>query len=137
MSKYPQYAYLWSNYRFVCGNLNGRKSTSEEILDPFTLRDGMFTLHFPTLQLIPGEHLSERERELVRQTIYSSLKLNDATCIKGRKDWLLPYLKGQYGMSYLKEKAPFLASELKRQGYDDINHPMWEEYKNGKKPKIT
>ncbi len=129
ISKYPQYAYRWDNYRFVCGSLNGRKRDAEEILDPFTLKEGMFTLHFPTLQLTPSDNLPEYERRLVYKTIHSSLKLNDATCIKGRRDWLVPYLRGEYSLSYLGRKAPFLAFELKRQQLDDINHPMWEEYK--------
>jgi hypothetical protein len=36
-SKYPEEAYCWANYRFVCGLLNGCKEDHEDILEPFTL----------------------------------------------------------------------------------------------------
>jgi hypothetical protein len=56
------------------------------------------------------------------------LKLNDAVCIRARRDWLLPYLNGKYPLDFLEEKAPFLAKELKRQGLDNLNHPMWKDF---------
>jgi hypothetical protein len=42
----------------------------------------------------------------------------------------VPYLKGKYDIEHLEEKAPFLAIELKRQGLDNMNHPMWEDFRN-------
>jgi|SRR5579885_493878 hypothetical protein len=125
---YPQYAYCWDNYRLVCGTLNGRKGTFEDVLDPFTLQDGWFILHFPSLQLCPGEHLTSAETEQVKQTI-KRLKLNDWTCIRGRQSWLTPYLSGKYDMEHLKDMAPFLARELQRQGFADRNHAVWKEYR--------
>lgn len=125
---YPQEAYHWANYRFVCGALNGRKGKYEDVLDPFTLQDGWFVMHFPSLQLLPGEELSKDDAISVEKTI-NRLKLNDWTCIRARKDWLVPYLKEKYGIKYLEEKAPFLAGELKRQSFDDVHHPMWKEHR--------
>ena len=124
---YPQEAYLWANYRFVCGVLNGRKGINEDILDPFTLQDGWFAIHFPSLQLVPGKHLTNTEIASVEKTI-KCLKLNDGVCIRARMDWLLPYLKGKYPLDFLEEKAPFLAKELKKQCLDDLKHPMWEAF---------
>lgn len=131
---YPQEAYSWSNYRFVCGALNGRKGKYEDVLDPFTLQDGWFTMQFPSLQLTLGKHLSSIEATYVNKTI-KRLKLNEGTCVRARKDWLIPYLKGKYDIEHLEEKAPFLAIELKRQGLDNVNHPMWEDFRNY--PKIS
>jgi hypothetical protein len=126
---YPKYAYQWDNYRLVCGMLNGRKSNYEDVLDPFTLQDGWFEMHFNSLQLMLGQQLMATEAEKVRTTI-KRLKLNDSMCIQGRKSWLVPYLKEKYPISHLEEKAPFLAKELKRQELDNANLPRWEEYRN-------
>ncbi|GCE14345.1 hypothetical protein [Tengunoibacter tsumagoiensis] len=123
---YPQDAYRWSNYRLVCSLLNSRKGVNEEILDPFTIQDGWFTLHFPSLQLKPGEVLTQEEAYKVERTI-RILKLNDMTCINGRKSWLIPYLKGA-PLSFMEEKAPFLAEELKRQKLLDLGHPIWQTF---------
>ena len=127
-SKYPEEAYHWDNYRLVCGTLNGRKGYHEDVLDPFTLQENWFVLHFPSLQLRPGEHLSETDDKRVVDTI-KRLKLNDQICLDERKSWLIPYVTGKCPILYIEEKAPFLAYELKRQQLDDVNHPMWEEYK--------
>jgi len=61
-----------------------------------------------------GENLRKTEAESVIETI-KRLKLNDETCIRGRRSWLEPYIMGKYDINYLEEKAPFLAHELKRQ----------------------
>lgn len=126
--RYPHYAYHWDNYRLVCGILNGRKGTHEDILDPFTLQEGWFTILFPSLLLTAGSHIREEEVMQVKQTI-KILKLNDSTCVRGRRSWLQPYLDEIYGIAYLEEKAPFLASELKRQNFTDVNLPLWEDFR--------
>jgi len=125
-SKYPQDAYRWDNYRFVCGILNGCKGNHEDVLDPFTLKEGTFEMDFPSLQLRPGESLSAAEIKRVKSTI-KWLKLNSDTCIRGRKHWLLAYLKG-YPVEYLEENAPFLALELKRQKLVSREAEMWREF---------
>ena len=130
---YPQHAYCWDNYRLVCGRLNGRKGTFEDVLDPFTLQDGWIAIHFPSLQLIPGEHLAEVESQQVKTTVDVRLKLNDFICIKAREKRLEPYVLEKYPLDYLEEMAPFLAREIKRQGFDNVKHPMWEEYRKQRK----
>lgn len=125
---YPELAYSWDNYRLVCGTLNGRKGNKEDVLDPFTLQDGWFVLHFPSLQVKPGDNLTRAEAESVMKTI-KRLKLNDETCIRGRTSWLKPYILGKYGIDHLEEKAPFLACELKRQNIANIDHAIWEDFK--------
>jgi hypothetical protein len=66
---YPQYAYCWDNYRLVCGRLNGRKGIYEDTLDPFILQDGWIVMHFPSLRLKPGGHLTEVEANQVKTTV--------------------------------------------------------------------
>ncbi len=125
--KYPELAYRWDNYRFACGAMNGRKGTFEDVLDPFTLEDGWFVMHFPSLLIMPGKHLTSAEAEKVNKTIWR-LKLNSWDCVKGRKDQLQPYARGKYSIDYLAEIAPFIAREIKRLEFDNINHTMWVEY---------
>lgn len=107
--------------------MNGRKGDYEDVLDPFTLQNGWFQIHFPSLQLIASQHLMPQEIQKVKQTI-KRLKLNDATCIKGRMNWLRPYLLGQYDLAFLEEKAPFLALELQRQQLADRSLPIWADF---------
>ncbi|HXR65372.1 MAG TPA: hypothetical protein VN729_05585 [Ktedonobacteraceae bacterium] len=114
-NSYPQEAYKWKNYRFVCGTLNGRKGTSENVLDPFCIEEGWFALDFPSLLVQPGDHVSPSIKEQVENTI-RILGLNDeGTCFQARMNWLRDYIQVPFPFPYLEKRAPFLASELKRQ----------------------
>ena len=129
ISKYPYEAYNWDNYRLVCLLLNSRKSDHEDALDPFTLQDGWFVIDFPSLMIFPDEHLSQEEAKQVNQTI-KRLKLNeDEDCIKEREKWLIDYITEEISFSHFKKHAPFIASELERQGYLERAHPLWVKYK--------
>jgi hypothetical protein len=111
---YPHEAYRWENYRFVCGTLNGRKGTFEDVLDPFLIEEGWFTLDFPSLLVQPGENLSSSLKEQVNNTI-KRLGLNDkGTCLQARMSWLRDYIQVPFPFPYLEKRAPFLARELKR-----------------------
>jgi hypothetical protein len=125
---YPEHAYRWDNYRLVCGTMNGRKGKYEDVLDPFTLPEGWFQLLFPSLLAIPNKNLQNDQKKCVESTI-KRLKLNDDTCISGRQGWLVPYLQGEYPISHLEKRAPFLAYELKRQSLQDIELPIWAAFK--------
>jgi len=92
------------------------------------VQDSWFIINFPSLQVKLGENLRKTEAESVIKTI-KRLKLNDETCIRGRRSWLEPYIMGKYDINYLEEKAPFLARELKRQNIADIHHAIWEDFK--------
>lgn len=125
---YPQEAYSWDNYRLVCLILNGRKSDFEDVLDPFTLQDGWFVLDFPSLMIFPGDHLSVEEAKQVNQTV-KRLKLNeDEDCTKDREKWLRDYVTDQISFSHLEKHAPFIASELNRQGIIERTHSVWTRY---------
>ena len=112
---YPQEAYQWENYRLVCSTLNGRKKDFEDVLDPFIVQEGWFVLDFPLLEVRPGDGIPTLIAEKVKETI-SRLGLNDeGTCLQMRMSWLRDYIMVPFPFSYLETKAPFLASELKRQ----------------------
>lgn len=100
--------------------------------EKFLLEDGWFAIHFPSLQLAPGDHVTPAIATAVQTTI-KALKLNDKTCIDARKGRLRPYILEMYEMRYLEIIAPFLAREIKRQGFADVTHSMWEEYRKPQK----
>lgn len=111
----PEQAYEWSNYRLSCQLLNSRKREFQDVIDPFIVQPGWFVLHFSSLHVKPGSDLDSHTKQRIISTI-NRLKLNDEeSCIQSRESWLIPFCKGQYPFSFLKEKAPFIAYELERQ----------------------
>ncbi len=114
-SIYPKFAYEWNNLRLVCGRLNGRKGAHQDVIDPFKVKPGMFTLGFPSLLILPGINLKPSQLKVVESTI-RRLGLNDEICIDGRLHYVKPYCQGHIDFEYLSECAPFIALELQRQG---------------------
>jgi len=113
---HPRYAYEWSNYRLVCGTLNGRKGGHEDVIDPFLVETDWFVIDFPSLLVTPSAGLRGTGRAKVKSTI-DRLKLNDeGTCLAARFDWVTQYCGGEFTFAYLRRKAPFIALELRRQG---------------------
>jgi hypothetical protein len=118
---YPDKAYSWSNYRLVCGLLNGRKGEFEDVLDPFTIEDGWFVLDFPGTVVKPSGSLSTVRRRKVEATIQRLGLNHDESCIESRQYWLDAYCQFAQNdeataFEYLSDYAPFLARELNRQG---------------------
>jgi hypothetical protein len=113
---YPKRAYEWSNYRLVCGTLNGRKGDYEDVLDPFLVENGDFVLKFPSLLVVPSRNLSRSAATKVQRTI-DRLALNDeGTCLKSRIKWISDYCDDHISLEHLRAHAPFIVLELERQG---------------------
>jgi hypothetical protein len=113
---FPNEAYEWSNYRLVCGTLNGRKGAYQDVIDPFSVQDGWFVLDFPSVLVKPNPSLSDADAKSVLQTI-KRLGLNDeGTCLKARLRYVKNYCKQQISFLHLKNEAPFIAREIQRQG---------------------
>jgi hypothetical protein len=107
-------AYEWSNYRLVCGRLNGRKGDHQDVVDPFQVVTGMFLLDFPSLCVIVGDNVTAAQMLAANSTI-KRLRLNDNRCISMRQEFVQTYLDKHISYTHLQRKAPFLASELRRQ----------------------
>ena len=107
-------AYEWSNYRLVCGRLNGRKRNHQDVLDPFQLDNGVFSIDFPSLQVRPSDDLFDQLEFRAWRTI-ERLKLNDETCILGRRAYVEPYCTGDITLQHLFREAPFIHREIIRQ----------------------
>ena len=116
--RYPNLGYEWSNFRLVCGLLNGRKGL-REIMDPFEVEDGWFTINFPSLLVKASRELSVELQARVEKT-RDILGLNDeATCLKSRARYIEDFCRNRIPFEVLIRDAPFLAKELQRQDLVD------------------
>ena len=114
----PHLAYEWDNYRLVSSRFNGRKSDYQDVLDPFLLDGPWFILKFPALMVVANPNISPDKQEGVAATV-ARLKLNDEICIESRRRWIRNFIKNEITYPHLKRHAPFLASELERQGLSE------------------
>ncbi|MEY2632235.1 MAG: hypothetical protein RIR00_889 [Pseudomonadota bacterium] len=112
---YPQQAYTWSNYRLVCGRMNGRKGEHQDVLDPFGLKPASFLIDFSSGSLHPNPKLAETEQRAVLTTI-ARLQLNDGDCRALRCASFDAWRKGEISFTFLRKHSPFVASEIQRQG---------------------
>lgn len=114
-SKYPELAYEWSNYRLALHRMNCNKADSTEVLDPFDVQLGWFTLDFPSCLVVPGTGLNADVEMQVRRSI-EILKLNsDDGLVQERCNLMVDFSKGHVALHFLKERYPFLAVEIERQ----------------------
>jgi uncharacterized protein (TIGR02646 family) len=116
-SIYPSLAYEWSNYRLVCGRLNGRKRDFQDVVDPFDVVLGMFRLEFPSLLVSVGSNLTASQKSMAASTIMR-LKLNEARSIDMRLHFVQHLVNGQITKQYVSQHAPFLSSEMDRLNLD-------------------
>lgn len=109
----PSLAYEWSNFRLANLWINSCKHTHRDVLDPFVIKDGWFILDFITFIIKPNPELPSDLEEAVRKTI-KRLKLNHNDYIESRQFWFDEF---KNDISKLTKKAPFIAYEMRRQGY--------------------
>jgi len=107
-------AYEWNNLRFVSSRLNARRG-KKEIIDPFQVQLGMFTIRFPSLDVAVGEEFENQE--ILHETI-RILKLNDDVSVESREEYVKLYADQVVTKQYLKERAPFIYAEICRYGYE-------------------
>ena len=115
--RYPRLAYEWSNYRLARPRMNRRKGDSEDILDPFGVRNSWFVLDCPSCLIFPGDDLDANTRRQVHSTI-RILDLNSDDLVEERCDWLVDLAKGDVSFAHLWKHYPFLAFEIRRQGIE-------------------
>lgn len=113
---HPAEAYEWTNYRFVSHRLNQRKGKKEDVVDPFAIQNGWFVIDFPSLLVRPADNLAPDITAAVQGSI-DRLGLNDSdSCWEQRDHFTRAYCLGKCTFAYLQQDAPFLASEIARQG---------------------
>ncbi len=107
-------AYEWSNYRLVCGAMNGSKSNFEDVLDPFTLKKGTFQINLVNGAILVNAKLTASSKTRALETV-SRLKLDSPKCRRLRLRYFNKYIQNQIDAAFLREQAPFVYLEMKRQ----------------------
>ncbi|WNG62151.1 hypothetical protein F0U59_51215 [Archangium gephyra] len=116
----PRQAYEWDNYRLASSLMNARKRDFPDVLDPFEVEDGWFELNLGTFEVRPAQGLDEPLSERVQNTI-DRLGLNSRECRNMRirffnSYWLPKEPSKPVPLWHLREHAPFLEREMRRQG---------------------
>lgn len=121
----PMMAYKWSNFRLASWSMNYEKGDSTEVVDPFKIGYGWFTIDFDNMFIKSGPQLKPADKADIDATILR-LKLN-----KGRYhdyrlglmlfyyDSIVPVGNIVQALHYLEWIAPFIAYELKQQKYTE------------------
>ena len=115
----PTLAYEWTNYRLVCGRMNGRKRENTDVADPFKIPEELFHLHFPSLMMRVNGAMPNEWQDAGKKTI-KRLGLNDHISIRSRTKVIRLLLSGDIKESYVAECYPFIHRELARQRIDMI-----------------
>ncbi len=113
-------AYEWGNYRLACSLMNACKNKFPDVLDPFLIQDGWFTLNLGTFVVEAAEGLEEPLKQRVRDTI-TRLHLDSRDVSTTHRRWFEAYWHPDdpsrpIPLWFLEKRAPFLARELRRQG---------------------
>lgn len=104
--------YEWSNYRLSAGCVNGAKGT-KDVVDPFKVRPGWFELDLDTFLVRRGSAAPSTEHARIDETLTI---LNLRQCIAQRGDFIKLYRAQKIELAHIEIYAPFIASELRRQG---------------------
>jgi hypothetical protein len=104
--------YEWSNYRLCTGCVNGAKGT-KDVVDPFRVKPGWFELDLDTFLVRRGDAAPVAERARIDETLTI---LNLRQCVRQRGDYISRYRAKKIDLAYVTDCAPFIASELRRQG---------------------
>jgi hypothetical protein len=111
-SKRWDQVYEWPNYRLCAASMNARKNDMTGLIDPVDCRPGWFALEMVGFQIIRGaEAPGGRDAEIT-----STLELlNHPECCQAREAYFNEYHAAHISLDYLSRRAPFIATELRRQ----------------------
>ncbi|MDR1179769.1 MAG: hypothetical protein LBK44_04625 [Spirochaetales bacterium] len=128
----PQLAYEWDNYRLTTDIMNSIKGDKTDIADPFEVQFGWFVIILPGCSITPCKNLNELDRKKIDNTI-TALQLNSYGRITSRYNIISAYINEDITFDFLKEKYPYIAYELERQGsreeVADLFKP-WDQINN-------
>ncbi|MBF0142786.1 MAG: hypothetical protein HQL57_03255 [Magnetococcales bacterium] len=111
------HVYEWANYRLCAAIINSKKGELRTLADPFAIGLGWFALNLNTLCVEKGPEAPKAEGSRIDATLPV---LNQRQCVKAREEYVDRYQLGPgmggIDLAYLEICAPFIASELRRQG---------------------
>lgn len=109
--------YEWSNYRLCTGIVNSKKGQLLGLVDPVEAKAGWFELDLGSYRIVRGASAPKSWHQKIDATL-PLLNLRD--CCRQRQRYVEDYRLGPgakgIDFSYLEHRAPFIASELRRQG---------------------
>jgi 5-methylcytosine-specific restriction endonuclease McrA len=109
--------YEWANYRLCAAIINSKKGALLTLADPFSIGPGWFVLNLNTLHVERGDVAPEAEWNRIDATLPV---LNHRLCVQEREEYVRCYRLGPgaggFDLAHLEYRAPFIASELRRQG---------------------
>ncbi|WP_428265645.1 hypothetical protein [Haliangium sp.] len=108
-------AYEWSNYRLACSRMNSRKGTFDDVLDPFLVEDGWFSLNLVSFEVKPSANLDPALSNEVQVTI-DRLGLNERDCRTARERDYEVHWQMHRDATCLRRLSPFVAREAERHG---------------------
>jgi hypothetical protein len=108
--------YEWNNYRLCAAIINSKKGALLTLVDPFAIGPGWFALNLNTLHVEQGPAAPQPEWARIDATLPV---LNHRLCMQEREEYVRCYRLGPgaggFDLAYLEYRAPFIASELRRQ----------------------
>lgn len=108
--------YEWTNYRLSAAYVNTAKGV-REVVDPFEVQAGWFELNFATFHVQRGRGAPNAQHTKIDNTL-PLLNLRD--CWQQRQEYVKRYQLGPgnkgIDLAYMEHRAPFIASEMRRQG---------------------
>jgi len=108
--------YEWSNYRLCASIINSKKNDLLGLIDPFDVKLGWFELNMTTFHVVRGAAAPAAQHAKLDATL-PVLNLRD--CWKEREEYVVRYRLGPANkgidLTYLEDRAPFVAAELRRQ----------------------
>lgn len=110
-------AYEWLNYRLCTSVVNSKKGELLGLVDPVDAKTGWFELDLANCRVVRGALAPNARHQKIDATL-PLLNLRD--CCAQRRRYVDEYRRGPgakgIDLSYLEYRAPFIASELRRQG---------------------
>lgn len=113
----PKLAYDWSNYRLCRARMNVNKGNSVEIIDPFFIKNGWFTIDFTSFLILPNSSLELMKISRIEKSI-EVLGLNENDFVEQRLDVIYNYSQGNISFADIISSYPFIALEMQRQEFD-------------------
>ncbi len=109
--------YEWSNYRLCTGVVNSKKGDLLKLVDPVDAKTGWFALDLASCRVVRGAAAPKAQHTKIDATLPL---LNIRDCCMQRRRYVEEYRRGPgskgIDLTYLEHRAPFIASELRRQG---------------------
>lgn len=109
--------YEWANYRLCAAIINSKKGALLTLVDPFAIGVAWFALNLKTLHVERGAAAPPPEWARIDATLPV---LNHRLCVAEREEYVRWYRLGPgaggFDLAHLENRAPFIASELRRQG---------------------